>query len=211
MVSPNAFHKQLRQFGLPLKETGDYYGYSLALGQRRGVAAVAGQCLPRSGEWRTPWSSAAAASTGCKVLPGVTSGQAIDARVAFIVSDILSDPMARAPTFGLDSVLATRYWSAVKTGTSKDMRDNWALGYSQRYTVGVWVGNASGAPMHDVSGTTGAAPIWLALMNHLHAHQPSACRPRHRRAWCVWMLRSQALKRRAPSGLSVAPSKPSSL
>ena len=63
-----------------------------------------------------------------------------------------------ARTFGTDSVLATRTWTAVKTGTSKDMRDNWAIGYSQAYTVGVWVGNASGAPMWDVSGTTGAAP-----------------------------------------------------
>src|SRR4051812_7034277 len=51
--------------------------------------------------------------------------QVLDARAAFIVADILSDPNARAPTFGTDSVLATRFWTAVKTGTSKDMRDNW--------------------------------------------------------------------------------------
>jgi penicillin-binding protein 1C len=98
---------------------------------------------------------------------------ALDPRAAFIVSDIMSDPVARARTFGTDSVLATRYWTAVKTGTSKDMRDNWAVGYSQHYTVGVWVGNASGAPMWDVSGTTGAAPIWAAVMNFLHAQQSS--------------------------------------
>ena len=61
----------------------------------------------------------------------------------------------------------------MKTGTSKDMRDNWAMGYSSRYTVGVWVGNASGAPMWDVSGISGAAPVWAALMNHLHQHEPS--------------------------------------
>jgi penicillin-binding protein 1C len=98
---------------------------------------------------------------------------ALDPRAAFIVGDILSDPNARARTFGTDSVLATRFWTAVKTGTSKDMRDNWALGWSQRYTVGVWVGNASGAAMHDVSGTSGAAPIWAAVMQHLHARTPS--------------------------------------
>ena len=85
---------------------------------------------------------------------------ALDARAAFIVGDILSDGNARARTFGTDSVLATRFWSAVKTGTSKDMRDNWALGFSRRYTVGVWVGNRGGAPMHGVSGVMGAAPIW---------------------------------------------------
>ena len=99
--------------------------------------------------------------------------QALDAGAAFIISDILSDRHARLPTFGLDSVLDTRFWSAVKTGTSKDMRDNWAVGYSQRYTVGVWVGNASGAPMHDVSGTSGAAPVWATLMRELHRHQTS--------------------------------------
>ena len=99
--------------------------------------------------------------------------QALDAGAAFIISDILSDRHARLPTFGLDSVLDTRFWSAVKTGTSKDMRDNWAVGYSQRYTVGVWVGNASGAPMHDVSGTSGAAPVWAMLMRELHRHEAS--------------------------------------
>ena len=45
----------------------------------------------------------------------------------------------------------------VKTGTSKDMRDNWCVGYTDRFTVGVWVGNASGEAMHDVSGISGAA------------------------------------------------------
>ena len=89
------------------------------------------------------------------------------------MGDILSDGNARARTFGTDSVLATRFWSAVKTGTSKDMRDNWAVGWSERYTVGVWVGNASGAAMHDVSGTSGAAPIWSAVMGFLHAREPS--------------------------------------
>jgi penicillin-binding protein 1C len=53
------------------------------------------------------------------------------------------------------------------------MRDNWAVGYSRAYTVGVWVGNASGAPMWDVSGTSGAAPVWAAVMHFLHARQPS--------------------------------------
>jgi penicillin-binding protein 1C len=103
----------------------------------------------------------------------VSTTQAIDPRAAFIVSDILSDTNARARTFGSDSVLATRFWSAVKTGTSKDMRDNWAVGYSQRYTVGVWVGNASGAAMWDVSGTTGAAPMWAAVMQFLHRNEAS--------------------------------------
>ena len=56
----------------------------------------------------------------------------------------------------------------MKTGTSTDMRDNWAVGFSARYTVGVWVGNFSGEPMHDVSGVTGAAPVWREIMDNLH-------------------------------------------
>ncbi len=167
MVSPDAFQKQLVRLGMPLKESGDYYGYSLALGS----AEVS--LLNLTNAYRALANGGRASAT--RLLPGkaTPATQALDPRAAFIVSDIMSDPMARARTFGTDSVLATRFWTAVKTGTSKDMRDNWAVGYSQRYTVGVWVGNASGAPMWDVSGTTGAAPIWAAVMNFLHTKQPS--------------------------------------
>ena len=90
------------------------------------------------------------------------------AAASFIVADILADRGARAATFGLDNALATRVWSAAKTGTTKDMRDNWCVGFTSRYTVGVWVGNFSGAPMHDVSGVTGAAPILRDLVHFLH-------------------------------------------
>ncbi len=57
------------------------------------------------------------------------------------------------------------------------MRDNWCIGYTSRYTVGVWVGNFSGAPMRDVSGVTGAAPIWRDIVHWLHRAEVSA-RPR---------------------------------
>jgi penicillin-binding protein 1C len=87
---------------------------------------------------------------------------------AFVISDVLADRASRSATFGLENSLATRYWSAVKTGTSKDMRDNWCVGYTRRFTVGVWVGNSSGAPMRDVTGITGAAPVWLDVMNYLY-------------------------------------------
>jgi penicillin-binding protein 1C len=65
----------------------------------------------------------------------------------------------------------------VKTGTSKDMRDNWCVGYSSRYTVGVWVGNFDGRPMWDVSGVSGAAPVWRDLMDYLHRDSPSRAPP----------------------------------
>lgn len=168
MVSPDAFQKQLARMGMPLKESGDFYGYSLALG------SAETSLLDLTNSYRTLANGGRASPTRLTVgrTPPPLS-PALDARAAFIVGDILSDPMARARTFGTDSVLATRFWAAVKTGTSKDMRDNWAVGYSQRYTVGVWVGNASGAPMWDVSGTTGAAPIWAAVMNQLHRQRNS--------------------------------------
>ncbi len=169
MVSPDAFHKQLKAVGLPLKESGDFYGYSLALG------SAEASLLSLSNSYRA-FSNGGSYSLTLLLPATHKDGRAmpaLDPRVAFIVTDILADPLARARTFGTDSVLATRFWTAVKTGTSKDMRDNWAVGFSQRYTVGVWVGNASGAPMWNVSGTTGAAPIWAAMMNHLHKNEPS--------------------------------------
>lgn len=169
MVSPDAFFAQLRALGLPLRESGSYYGYSLALGSAEVPLLQltnAYRALANGGCWRpVAATQSRGAAPGCK--------QALDARAAFIVGDILSDGNARAPTFGTDSVLATRFWTAVKTGTSKDMRDNWAVGWSQRYTVGVWVGNAGGAAMHGVSGSSGAAPVWADVMAHLHAKQPS--------------------------------------
>ncbi len=163
MVSPDAFHHTLRRVGLPLRESGDYFGYSLALGS----AEV--PLLQLTNAYRTLANggrASATALTRTSTAPLFTP--ALDPGAAFIVSDILADPNARARTFGADSLLATRFWTAVKTGTSKDMRDNWAMGYSQRYTVGVWVGNANGQPMWGVSGTTGAAPVWAAVMAFLH-------------------------------------------
>jgi penicillin-binding protein 1C len=105
---------------------------------------------------------------------GVAPRRVFGPAASFIVTDILADRGARAATFGLENPLATRVWSAAKTGTSKDMRDNWCVGYTARYTVGVWVGNFSGAPMHDVSGVTGAAPIWRDVVHWLHRAVPSA-------------------------------------
>lgn len=170
MVSPDTFARQLRALGLPLREEGDYYGYSLALGSAE-VSLLnltnAYRALANAGRYGTTTLALSQITPGASGRP-VAPRPVLDPAAAFIVGDILADPNARARTFGTDSVLATRFWSAVKTGTSKDMRDNWALGWSTRYTVGVWVGNASGAPMHDVSGTSGAAPVWAAVMQHLH-------------------------------------------
>ncbi len=168
MVSPDAFARQLRALGLPLKNEGDYYGYSLALGS----ADVS--LLSLTNAYRALANGGRCSGTSFKPSAQVVLKDCLDAKATFILSDILRDPLARARTFGTDSVLATRINAAVKTGTSKDMRDNWAMGYSSRYTVGVWVGNASGASMWDVSGTSGAAPVWAAVMQYLHPRGDSA-------------------------------------
>ena len=185
MVSPDAFFAQLQAVGLPLRESGGYFGLSLALGSSEV------QLLQLTNAFRTLANGGRFSAVAPAALPEPkqknqrqnlpTFTRALDEGAAFIVGDILSDPNARARTFGTDSVLATRFWSAVKTGTSKDMRDNWAVGWSARYTVGVWVGNASGAAMHDVSGSSGAAPLWAGVMAQLHAREPSPA-PRPPRA-----------------------------
>ena len=174
MVSPDAFARQLRGAGLPLAQSGDYYGYSLALGSAEvSLLGLTNAYRTLANGGRFGPTRDLPASPTATIAPTAAAAPAIDPRAAFIVGDILSDPNARARTFGLDSVLGTRFWTAVKTGTSKDMRDNWALGWSSRYTVGVWVGNASGAPMWDVSGTSGAAPVWAEVMGFLHRNETS--------------------------------------
>ncbi|MFQ5943414.1 MAG: transglycosylase domain-containing protein [Anaerolineales bacterium] len=84
---------------------------------------------------------------------------------AFLITSILSDNTARTPAFGPNSELALPFPAAVKTGTTDTpIRDNWTLGYTPDVAVGVWVGNADNSPMEDVSGVTGAAPIWNEVM-----------------------------------------------
>ena len=159
----------LRALGVAGLVRADYYGPSLALGaadvtlyelvsayRALARAGVAGLLRVRADD------------------PRGLSARVLDAGASFLVADILSDRGSRSLGFGLESALATRGWSAVKTGTSKDMRDNWCIGFSNKFTVGVWVGNGGGEPMWDVSGVDGAAPVWAALMNALHASEASA-------------------------------------
>lgn len=86
----------------------------------------------------------------------------------YLITDILKDPYARATEFGTDSVLRMPFPCAVKTGTSRNYRDNWAVGYTRDYTVGVWAGNFNGVPMQQVAGVTGAGPLFRRVMLLLH-------------------------------------------
>ncbi len=83
---------------------------------------------------------------------------------AALIADILSDPGARAPSFGLDNALRFPFPVAAKTGTSRAFTDNWTAGFTRERTVAVWVGNMSGATMHHVSGITGAGPLFQRAM-----------------------------------------------
>ena len=90
--------------------------------------------------------------------------QVIGADHAFLISDILSDNNARSPAFGRDSILNLPYQIAVKTGTTNNFNDNWTLGYTPDIAIGVWIGNADYTPMKNVSGVTGAAPLWADVI-----------------------------------------------
>lgn len=185
-LGPDAFFERLQAFGFrSLRENGDYYGYSLALGSADIsplMLANAYRTLANGGRWTPLRTTRSGQPEPCREggCAGVFSGTARQVAApgpTFIVADILADRGARAATFGLESWLATPYWSAAKTGTSKDMRDNWCAGFTRRYTVVAWVGNAGGGAMHDVSGTSGAAPIWREIMDWMQRDSPAATGP----------------------------------
>ena len=173
IAGTEAFRDRLWDLGYHgLTEDGQYYGFSLALGSAEVTLleqAAAYRALARGGAW-SPLRIKASDRA-------VAPRQIMSPQSAWLVGNILADPAARAGTFGLDSALKLPFWAAVKTGTSKAMRDNWCVGYSDRYTVAVWVGNLEGDSMKAVSGTGGAAPVWRDIMMALHADRPSKAPP----------------------------------
>jgi len=97
-----------------------------------------------------------------------TSYPVINPDIASLISNILSDPNARAKEFGSNSILNFPQQTAVKTGTSSDYRDAWAIGYNDRYTIGVWFGNLDYSSMQEVTGSTGPALVLRTLFNELN-------------------------------------------
>jgi membrane peptidoglycan carboxypeptidase len=106
--------------------------------------------------------------TATTINRGRAAQLALDPRIAFIISDILSDNQARTPAMGAQSDLVTQFTSSVKTGTTNDNKDNWTVGFTRNVVVGVWVGNSNGSQMVGTSGLTGAAPIWNRVISGIY-------------------------------------------
>ena len=150
-----------------LTEDGDYYGFSLALGSAEVTL------LEQAAAYRALSDNGAFRSLRLRADDPIGQRKRVMApAAAWIVGDILADADARAVTFGVDSALRLPFWAAAKTGTSKAMRDNWCIGFTDRFTVAVWVGNAEGDSMTRVSGTSGAAPVWREVMLALNRDRP---------------------------------------
>ncbi len=153
-VTVPVFLEQLQSLGFRhLTHPPDHYGLGLALG---------------SGEVSL-WELAHAYQTLAQSTLAPSSP--LNPQTARYITHILSDPHARAREFGIDSALALPFPAAVKTGTSSGYRDTWTVGYTTDYTVATWVGNFDGSAMQNVSGVTGAAPLWHRIMLHLHERQ----------------------------------------
>jgi len=160
-LGPPALLRLLRGAGFrDLTRTADYYGLGLTLGD----AEVTLEQLVTA--------YATFARGGIRVEPRMLLRQpttdnrqrVLQARTAFWITDILSDPQAREFIFGRGGNLDFPFPVAVKTGTSQAYHDNWTVGYTRAVTVGVWVGNFDRTTLRNSSGVTGAGPIFHSVM-----------------------------------------------
>ncbi len=158
------FLNRLHQLGFEhLTQSAEYYGLGLTLGSGEvslWELARAYITMARQGQPTPLLYRPAMLGLYDSPLPSPTTWQ--------LITDMLSDRHARATAFGIDSVLNLPFPAAVKTGTSSNFRDTWTVGFTTDYTVATWVGNFDGDPMRQVSGVTGAAPLWNRIMLHLH-------------------------------------------
>lgn len=167
VVTPAVFLARLHQLGFhSLSQSAEHYGNGLALGNGEVTLFELVQAyatLARQGLWR-PLRALADS------LPSLPSQHVYSAESSTLIANILADPYARNLEFGRGNLLRFPVETAVKTGTSSDYRDAWAIGFSQRYTAGVWMGNLQQRPMRDVSGSVGPALLLRSLFAVLHQH-----------------------------------------
>ena len=163
---PDALHRRLGELGLTtLDHSPGYYGLGLTIGNaevRLLELTNAYATLGRLGTHR-PYRLLDHHPPHEK-----DSHQVCDPRASWLIADMLADNHARSAAFGLNSYLAFDFPVACKTGTSSGYRDNWALGFTPEFSVGVWVGNMDGSPMRGITGVTGAAPVMHEIIKHLH-------------------------------------------
>ncbi len=142
-----------------LDRSPEHYGLGLALGNGDVTLlelANGYRALANLGEWSpSHWQASLDGSSA----PAGDRTRVVSARAAALVLDILADPAARVPGFGLTTPFDWPFRAAVKTGTSRHFTDNWAVAVTGGFTVAVWVGNFNGRPMEGVSGVTGAGPL----------------------------------------------------
>ena len=162
-----------REFGIRTFDDSERFGLALTLGGgevRLLELTAAYGAFANGGHRLEPVAITLVEDAEGRVLarwePGLGQ-QVLDPRVAYLITDILSDDTARMTGFGPGSVLNLTRPAAVKTGTTTDWRDNWTIGYTPDLVVGIWVGNADNDPMGHVSGVTGAAPIWHDYMEEV--------------------------------------------
>ncbi len=170
-----------QRFGITTFRDARNYGLALTLGggdvkllELTGAYAV----FANNGARRAPSPFAKITDAAGKTLVDVKTNppraeRAVDPRYAYQITSILSDVSARAPAFGTAGALKLSRPAAVKTGTTDDFRDNWTIGYTPNLVVGVWVGNSNNAEMEDISGITGAGPIWHNIMERILAGTPA--------------------------------------
>ena len=134
----------------------EYYGLGLSLGNgdvtllelANGYRGIANGGVWRPVRWRSDSQTVR-----------LSDRRFMSLQAAALVIDILADPVARIPSFGVETPLDFPFRAAAKTGTSRHFTDNWAVATTATFTVAVWVGNFNGRPMQGVGGITGAGPL----------------------------------------------------
>lgn len=138
-----------------LTRSAEHYGLGLALGDGD-VSLIelanAYRALRNGGMWHP-------IRVDANATPSDSSVRVVSNGAATLVLDVLSDPVARMPSFGETTPFDFAFPVAAKTGTSRHFTDNWAVAVTGNFTVAVWVGNFDGHPMAAVSGITGAGPL----------------------------------------------------
>ncbi len=160
----------------PTQEHLQNVGLSLVLGGREASLmqiTSAYSVFARQGQKKESYGIEEVDDTHGKVLykhQDKGSQQVLEPEVSFLISHILLDNNARAEAFGTSSWLVVPGRTvSVKTGTTDQKRDNWTIGYTPSYSVGVWVGNNDNSPLDPriASGITGASPIWNKVMSRV--------------------------------------------